>query len=261
MASKYAKLQNARVLIFGGTSGVGFCVAEASLSQGAQVVISGSSPSKLEHALKRLHEAFPDAASRISGYTCDLSDSEALESRLTTLLKTAASESPIDHIVFCAGDAPLSVPISKATVADMLKPANIRFLGFLMLAKVAPAYMAPGPTSSMTTTSGTIAQRPGQNLAVTCGWANATEGIARGLAVDLAPIRVNLVSLGAIHTELLDRFIPKDMMEEKLKEYGDSTLVGKLGRPEEVAEAYIYLMRDSYVTGTKVTTDGGRLLK
>ena len=68
------KLHNKHVLIFGGTSGIGFCIAEACLEHGAHVTISGSNKARLDQSLSRLRNAYPDIpGSNIKGYTCDLS--------------------------------------------------------------------------------------------------------------------------------------------------------------------------------------------
>ena len=83
----------------------------------------------------------------------------------------------------------------------------------------------------------------------------------RGLAVDLAPhTRVNMVNPGAVHTELFDS-IPKESLESVLQEFKNDTVLGKVGKPEELAEAYVYAMKDHFVTGAMITSDGGRLLK
>ena len=82
----------------------------------------------------------------------------------------------------------------------------------------------------------------------------------RGLAVDLAPIRINLVSPGVVDTEFYNYFAGEGL-EEMMKYFRSETLVGMVGRPEDVAEAYVYAMRDGFVTGSVITSDGGRLLK
>jgi len=160
-SNKYtSKLQSSRILVLGGTSGIGFCVAEAALEHGAHVTISGSKQPKLDTALSRLQSAYPDKHSRLNGLTCDLSQPQSLESNLDTLLKFAAASSKIDHIVFTAGDPLKIVPVSEATVQEIHRSGNVRFLGPLILAKLAPKYLAPGPKSSMTLTGGTMSHRP-----------------------------------------------------------------------------------------------------
>ena len=80
--TKYtSKLHDTRLLIFGGTSGMGFCVAEAAIEHGAHVCISGSKQYKLERALSRLQSTYPDSASEVSGHICDLSQPDSLRAQ------------------------------------------------------------------------------------------------------------------------------------------------------------------------------------
>lgn len=259
--TKYtSKLHDSRVLIFGGTSGMGFCVAEAAIEHGADVCICGSKQAKLEGAISRLQAAYPDSASKVSGHVCDLSQPDALESNLETALQFASADSMIDHIVFTSGDAVNIVPIAEATVETILKTGNIRFLGPLILAKLAPKYLSAGPKSSITLTGGTMSHKPTKNWTLMAAWGSGIEGMTRGLAVDLAPIRVNMVSPGAVHTELFDD-IPAERLDGVLQGFRDGTLLGTVGTPENLAEAYLYPMKDQFVTGKIIESDGGRLLK
>jgi NAD(P)-dependent dehydrogenase (short-subunit alcohol dehydrogenase family) len=98
-------------------------------------------------------------------------------------------------------------------------------------------------------------------LAVAYG--GAVEGMARGLAVDLLPIRVNCVAPGAILTKPLDS-IPAEKRQsvlEQIEQMSKDTLMGRVGTLADAAEAYIYLMKDGFCTGSLVHSDGGRLLK
>ena len=100
---KYSKLSAARVLLIGGTAGVGFAAAEACLEAGATVIVSGSNDERLASAVEKLKEAYPEAASssgRILGKTCDLSDASKIEANLKALLEFASEGGKIDHIVF-----------------------------------------------------------------------------------------------------------------------------------------------------------------
>ena len=259
--TKYtSKLHDSRVLVLGGTSGIGFCVAEAALEHGAHVCICGSKQAKLEKAIARLRSAYPDSADKVSGHVCDLSQPESLESNLDTVLRFATAEAKIDHIVFTSGDALKITPVSEATVETILKVGNIRFLGPLMLAKLAPKYLSAGPKSSITLTGGSMSRKPTKNWTLIAAWGSGVEGMTRGLAVDLAPVRVNMVSPGAVHTELFDD-IPKERLEGVLQGFRDGTLLDQVGTPENLAEAYLYPMKDQFVTGKIFESDGGRLLK
>lgn len=261
-ALKYvSKLSGIRVLVLGGTSGIGFSVAEAALEHGAFVILSGSNPTRLSNAIDLLKTSYPDRAAQVSGHTCDLSQPQSTESNLTTLFDaaTASGTRPIDHIVFTAGDSLKIIPVSESTIETIQRAGTVRFLGALMLAKVAPNYLAPGPASSITLTSGTNGAKPMPGWTVQAAWGTGLEGMTRGLAVDLQPVRVNLVSPGAVHTERFND-VAGGKMDDFLQKMRNATTTGEVGRPEDVAEAYLYAMKDRFLTGTIISSDGGRLL-
>ncbi|KAL8941819.1 MAG: hypothetical protein Q9216_002019 [Gyalolechia sp. 2 TL-2023] len=259
MAKYTSILHDKRVLIIGGTSGIGFCVAEAAVEYGAHVCIASSQQSKLDKKLAQLRSSYPDQAERISGHVCDLSQPQNLESNIESLLKAAAAPAKLDHIVFTAGDAIKVLPITETSVDVIQACGTVRFLSPMIVAKFAPLYLNPGPQSSIALTGGTISNKPVKGWSTMAAWGSGIEGMARGLAVDLAPIRVNMICPGPVLTELLDGF-PKEASSAALQRYADETLVGRMGKPEELAEAYLYTMRDSFATGVVITSDGGRLL-
>ncbi len=90
---------------------------------------------------------------------------------------------------------------------------------------------------------------PGWTLA--SGMAGATESVSRGLAVDLAPIRVNCVVPGAVYTELWDG-MGQEQKDKMMKGMEGKLLTEKMGMPEDVAEAYLFCMKSAYVTGTSI---------
>jgi NAD(P)-dependent dehydrogenase (short-subunit alcohol dehydrogenase family) len=111
--------------------------------------------------------------------------------------------------------------------------------------------------SSFTVTSGTLVARPEKGWAVTLMGAGALEVLVRSLSIELAPVRVNVVSPGLIETEMTAGMIQQIRgagMEQNM------TLTNKLGQPTDVAESYLYIMKDKFITGTCVSTDGGRLM-
>jgi NAD(P)-dependent dehydrogenase (short-subunit alcohol dehydrogenase family) len=261
-ARKYiSKLSGNRVLIFGGSSGIGFCVAEAALEHGATVIISGSGSAKLTAAIDKLKSTYPDLATNVHGYTCDLSQPQALEANLEALFKSACPDasSKLDHIVFCAGNAIKPISIRDATVDSFQAASYVRLLGSAMVGKLGPKYLVPGPASSIIFTSGTMSDKGYPGLAANSAYCVAREGLARALAVELAPIRVNCVSPGAIATPSLDS-VPAEHREFVMTTLAKETLAGVMGRPEDVAEAYVYAMKDRFLTGSVIKSEGGRLL-
>ncbi|KAJ5306986.1 hypothetical protein PENANT_c003G02008 [Penicillium antarcticum] len=256
------KLVSKRILILGGTSGIGFCVAEAALEHGADVIISSSNAAKITATIAKLQDEYPELTSsqKVSGYPCDLANPLELEENLTRLLEqaTEGGKLKLDHIAFTAGDA-LQLPALQDVVVDAVNASGtVRFLAPLILAKILPKYMDRSPANSFTVTGGANAHRPPPGWSVMAGYATAIEGLVRGLAQDLKPLRVNIVSPGAVHTELFEGF-GKDL-DELLKGFRENSLTGTVGRPEDVAEAYIYIMKDRFITGSLVASNGGIFL-
>lgn len=170
---------------------------------------------------------------------------------------TAVTGRPLDHIVYTA--VKLEFKFLNDVTVDFLR-GDAQFLVFvpLLIAKIAPPFMSKSYRSSIIFTSGRIAEKPIKGAAVLVGWGAALFGIVRTLALDLAPIRVNLVSPGTTDTEIQG---PEGQREKKMAAAAERALLGKVGTPEEVAEAYIYLMKDSNNTGTCVSTSGGDLVQ
>lgn len=265
MAPKYTnKLSNARVLILGGTSGIGFCVAENALEHGASVIVASSRQSSVDKALSRLAESYPDRASSVSGYTIDLK-SDDVERSIITLLQRATDDGkhPLDHIVTTASDSLPLQPLSDlaGTPTTLLDATRVRVFAPMLLAKHATAtYLRRSSRSSITLTGGVNSYRPGTGWVLPAVSGSATDGLARSLAVDLRPVRVNLIAPGAVETELFRSAFPPDRLDAVREGYARQTLVGAVGTPEDVSEAYLYCMKDGFVTGQVILSEGGLLL-
>ena len=259
-AQKYTlKLANKRILIIGGSSGIGYAVAEAALEHGAHVTISSSQESKIFSAMSSLLQSYPSAKPRLNGYPCNLASSEVENNIQHLLSATNAGGGKLDHIVFTAGDKLAQAPIEEITLEKMQMAAMVRFNAPLLLAKHASANLNPGPASSIVLTTGAVSEKPMKGWSLVAGYATGLHGQMRNLALDLAPIRVNLISPGAVLTPLWGDY-PKEMLEVMMDRFKKHSATGEIGRPEDVAEAYLYAMRDWNLTGSVISTNGGALL-
>ncbi|POS70206.1 short chain dehydrogenase [Diaporthe helianthi] len=254
MASKYQKLLNKHVVVIGGTSGIGFGVAEGSLASGAQVTVSSSNQSRVHAAVEKLKASFPDR--KVDGFTCDLSK-PTVEQELEALFSKIGK---VDHIVYTAGDWIAGTPVEEITYEKIVAAGQVRFIAALLAAKVGSKYLNPGPYSSITFTTGVASQKPIPNWAVLVGFAAGLHGLTRSLALDLKPIRVNLVSPGAVETEAFDSSFFQESKKKYLEEVFGQLPTGRVAQPEDVAEAYLFLMKDPSVTGTVVNSNSGALL-
>lgn len=240
-------LQGKRILVVGGGSGIGFAVAKAALQHNAAVVVASSNPDRIASAVRGL-------GNRASGERLDVTSEHEVESFF-------ARSGAFDHIAFTAGDwgggglrrGPLA-GVDLAQAADLFK---VRFWGAVAVAKHGVKSLPAG--GSLTLTDGTIAHRPQIGTAITTAMTGAVEHVTRALAVEFAPIRVNAVCPGLIRTAIWDR-IPADRREAELTSMTSRLLVPRPGEPDEVAEAYMYLMKGTYTTGQVLLVEGGRLL-
>ena len=256
-SKKYvSKLVNARILIFGGSSGIGFSVAESSLEYGASVVISSSQKTRVNAAIDQLVKTYPSAKARISGHACDLS-SLSLEAEIEQLFSQC--DGKFDHIVFTAGEKLAVMPLEDATLERIQQAGMVRFFAPLLIAKHAKRHLNPGPASSITLTTGAVSGKPHKNWTVIAAYAAGLHGMTRNLALDLAPVRVNVINPGAVLTPLWDG-MPQEQKENFVKGIKETCTTGEVGKPEDVAESYLYVMKDRNCTGSVIDTNGGSLL-
>ena len=244
------------ILILGGSSGIGFSVAKLCLVDNGRVAIASSSQAKVTDAIERLQKSVPEAKHKPTGYTIDLNNKD-VEANLEKLLSdvTKQGTEPLDHIINTAGKPDVR-PVKDVDLAYLSKSAQLPVFVPVLIAKLASKFLREGYSSSITLTSGQVAEKPIPGYSVFTTYATAIHGLTRNLACDLAPRRVNCVSPGATETELWGEYA--EMMR---KMSAEKSLLGKAGSPEEVAEAYVYLMKNTDATGSIVSSNSGSILK
>ncbi|OAL38402.1 hypothetical protein AYO20_02461 [Fonsecaea nubica] len=254
------KLRGKSLVIVGGTSGVGFAVAEASLEFVAKVVVVSRTQENVDKAVHRLKTSYPHAATNVRGNACDLS-SEQAEKDLTNVFDFATDNgiNLVDHVVSTAGGMPNPITLAEVTPNDLVAASKYHFIGDLILAKVAVKYLKQTYTSSITLTGGAGTYKPPRGWPMWAGVGGAKDALTRSLALELKRVRVNLVSLGAIRTELFDRAVAGagEAVAEAAKK---AFVLARLGEPGDVTETFLAIMRNNLVTGTVNIVDGGALL-
>jgi NAD(P)-dependent dehydrogenase (short-subunit alcohol dehydrogenase family) len=196
MPTKYLdKLRGKTVVVVGGSSGIGYGIAEGALEFGANVVIASRSESKVAAAVEALKNSDPEHAANIRGHTVDLDTlSNNTEEQLVKLFDFATDNGAkkVDHVVETAGDLSLrgKLTLETATPELMAQATAVRLVGVVLLAKVAAKYLNKEYTSSLTLTSGAMLYRPRPGLSPFLGAVGGKESMIKGLALDMTPVRV-----------------------------------------------------------------------
>ncbi|KAI6754809.1 hypothetical protein HG530_012561 [Fusarium avenaceum] len=252
--SSTSKLYNKHVLVFGGTKGIGRGVAMKAIHDGAIVTVVGSSQATADEAAKLIRITYPSA--QISGVGLDLRQDQ-LEQALEALFQKIGQ---VHHVVITATNSlPRHVPIQKYTLAD-LQPLHERLEVMVLLAKVASRHLPPSRYSSLTFTSGSIAEQPQPACSVLAFLAQGTTGFIRGLALDMKPVRVNVVEPGYVLDTGLWAGIPVEQVMSLRDSLVSKNPTGSEGLVEDVAEAYLYLMKDGNCTGETIKSRSGQHL-
>ena len=235
-------LQSKTVVVLGGSSGMGLATARAAAAEGARVVITGRSREKLKAAQSQL----PEDAIAESLDVADEVGTRALFERI----------GHVDHIFITAATVSFSSGLENSI--DSLRPSmDTRFWGSLYAAKYGASRMKNG--GSITFMSGVSVVRPRPGASVGSASCGAVEAFARALAIELAPIRVNTIRPGFIDTPLIDE-MAGERKRDLVAMQAARLPVKRIGTPEDIADAVLFLMKNGFVTGITLTVDGGHTL-
>jgi NAD(P)-dependent dehydrogenase (short-subunit alcohol dehydrogenase family) len=237
-------LDGLRVVLSGGSSGIGYATCERLLAEGARVALCAPTAAEGDDAAARL-------GAGAAGLACDVADEDQVEAFVAAAARELGG---IDACVANAGTAIAADPLELRTVdLDLLWSVNARG-AFLLARDCAREMKAAG---SIVFTSSVNAHAGQTHLAAYDATKAALEAFTRSLAIDLGPrgIRVNAVAPGFVITPL---GAPPPGDDEYLALH--HTVLGRLGQPEEIAGAIAFLLSSdaSYVTGTSLVVDGGR---
>jgi NAD(P)-dependent dehydrogenase (short-subunit alcohol dehydrogenase family) len=239
-------ISNQKILIVGGGSGMGLALARRCVEAGATVTIAGRGEQRLQQAREAL------------GNPTNLKVSVADIAREDQVADLFARIGGLDHIVSTAADiqgAYRLLPELDLKAAQRVVESKV--YGPLLLAKHgAPRLAGAG---SMSFVSGIAAYRPAARGSVVAAINAALEGLVRALAVELAPIRVNAVSPGWVDTEIWAQ-VAGDRKAETLAAMAERLPVGRVGRPDDIADAIAFLIGNGFTTGTTLHVEGGHRL-
>lgn len=233
-----------RVLVVGGSSGIGLAAARAFAAHGADVTIASRNADKVAAAVATASQG---AKGVIKGATLDTTNDE-------DVARFFAQAEPWDHIVVTAAQT-ASGQVRTLPLADAYAAFNSKFWGAYRVARAAQ-FREGG---SLTLVSGFLATRPSKSSVLQGAINAALEAIGRGLALELSPIRVNTVSPGLIVTPLWDK-LDAGARQAMYEGAAESLPAKRVGQPEDVANAILYLAGTPFATGSTVLVDGGGVI-
>ena len=233
-----SSFQDAVVVIVGGTSGIGLATAAMVQAAGAQVTVVGRDKDRLGAALEQL-------GGPAQGMALDVADESAVE-------ELFASLDHVDHVAMLAGTHAAGEIVDVAT-STLREPVENRLWGALYVCKYAAPKMTDG---SITICTGAGVARPRRGAAIVAAAAGSAELLARAVALEVAPVRVNIIRPGIVDTPLLDRMAGahRDAMIDSMAK---RIPLGRVAQPAEIAHAIVFLMSNPYMTGSTLTIDGG----
>jgi len=236
-------LENKKVIVLGGTSGIGLATAIAAADQGAVVTVVSSNQGNVNNALKELPINTP-------GYAINLTNQTAIKNFFEQV-------GYFDHLIYTAGEKLLFGKLNSLNSNDIQEAFQVRYFGAVNAVKYGSKYILPG--GSIVLTSGIAASRPQSGWTVGASICGAMESLTRSLAVELAPIRVNAVSPGFVKTNLWSDMDGEER-EAMYQHVAKSLPLQRVGKADDIAQTYLYLMQEGFSTGQIITVDGGALL-
>ena len=226
-----------KVVVVGGSSGIGLATAEMAKNEGAEVIIASRSAGKLEAVAEKLN---------VVAIPADVTSDASVHD----LFRRCGA---VDHVVVTAAQLRTG-PFKTVSMDDVRATMESKFWGAWRVAR--SAEIRPG--GSLTLVSGFLSVRPRPNSAIVGSANGALESLARSLALELAPVRVNAVSPGVIDTPIRAA-MPEEARRDMLAKTAASLPVGRVGQGEDIARQILAFMANGFATGSIVYIDGGAL--
>ncbi len=231
-------LKDKKVVVVGGSSGIGLATAEMAKQEGADVIIASRNAAKLDAVAEKLN---------VVAIPADVTNDQSV----VDLFRRAG---PVDHVVVTAAQLKTG-PFKTVSMDDVRATMESKFWGAWRVARAAEIRSG----GSLTLVSGFLSVRPRPNSAIVGSANGALESLSRALALELAPVRVNAVSPGVIDTPIRAA-MPEEARREMLAKTAASLPVGRVGQGEDIARQILAFMANGFVTGSIVYIDGGALV-
>jgi NAD(P)-dependent dehydrogenase (short-subunit alcohol dehydrogenase family) len=234
------ELRGQTVVLIGGSAGIGLATARRARAEGADVILTGRDQSRLERAAQET------GAQRSAAF--DAADPERL-ARFFDDLPT-----PIDHVMVTAG-RPYYAPLADFDFAQARRDVDEHLWLALHLAREAAGKVRPGGT--LLFMGGTGGRRPGAGLALIGALTAALPALVANLALELAPVRVNLIAAGFVDTPLSAALLG-DQLDERREQLRATLPIGRVVTADDVAALAVHLMANTALTGATYDIDGGQ---
>lgn len=228
------------VVIVGGSSGIGLETARRARAEGAEVVLTGRNPDRLADAAQQV------GAQRTAAF--DASDDAALARFFTDL------PGPIDHVLVTAG-GPTYGPLLEMSADDVREALSGHIVLGLEVARNAVGKMRPGGTLLLM--GGTGGRRVGHGLGIVSAATAASPPFVAALALELSPVRVNLIAAGFVDTPLSASLLG-DQLEERRNELRTKLPIHRVVGPADVAALAVHIMSNTALNGATYDIDGGQ---
>jgi NAD(P)-dependent dehydrogenase (short-subunit alcohol dehydrogenase family) len=230
------------VVVIGGSAGIGLETARRARAEGAEIILAARDPERLEHAA--------DEVGALSSAAFDAGDPDRLERFFRDLPR------PIDHVMATAG-RPYYAPLADMDFDQARRSLDAHLWLMFHLARIATGNVRPGGT--LLFMSGTGGRRPGVGLGLVSAMTAALPALAANLALEIAPVRVNLIAAGFVDTPLSATLLG-DQLEERRDQLRATLPIARVVGPADVARLAVHLMANTAVTGATYDIDGGQQL-
>lgn len=242
MTSAGPLLSGQTVVVVGGSAGIGLATARLARAEGAEVVLTGRTADRLQRAA--------DEVGALDTATFDAHDLDALAAFFDGL------ESPVDHVLVTAG-RPYYAPLAEMDFDEARRGLYEHPMVMLGVARHGAPHVRPG--GSLLFMGGTGGRRTGVGMGVIAATTAALPALTANLALEIAPVRVNLIAAGFVDTPLSAELLG-DRLDARRDQLRATLPIGRVVGPDDVAELALHLMTNTALTGATYDIDGGQQL-
>jgi NAD(P)-dependent dehydrogenase (short-subunit alcohol dehydrogenase family) len=230
------------VVVIGGSAGIGLETARRARAEGAQLILAARNPEHLEHASREL--------GALSSAAFDATDFDRLKKFFDEL------PTPIDHVLV-TGPGPYYAPLAEFDFEKARRDVEAHLFLPLQVARHAANKVRPGGT--LLFMSGTGGRRTAKGFALISALTAAMPAVTRNLALELAPVRVNLIAAGFVDTPLSASLLG-NQLDARREQLRTTLPIGRVVGPADIAALAVHLMTNTAVTGATYDVDGGQQL-